>query len=220
MSKLLSDILSALPKLINNSNYVNFLSIVVVAITSYHIAKYNASKPNKLQVKQAQLIKVYLPLHRIVEAVPAANISKQQALNVQRKISNVLDKNYELVFPQLHRLNYTLGKELLTNGQYEKTLKIIKHQIDVDYELLKRALGYPSENFYDIYRRMTFKQKATWIISWINVFLLFIPIGIMVSLYPHYLKNEFLLFVIMILATLLPLLVLIKINNWINNLPD
>ena len=191
-----------------------------MAITSYRVAKYNASKPNKLQIKQAQLSNVYLPLHRIVETIPTTNMSKQQALNVYRKISNVLDRNYKLVFPQLHRLNCTLGKEILTNGQYEKTLKIIKHQIDVDYELLKKALGYPSENFYDIYRRMTFKQKATWIISWTNVLLLFIPLGIMVRLYPHYLKNEILLFVTMILAASLSLLVLVKINNWLNNLPD
>lgn len=220
MSKLLSDILSALSKLINNSNYINFLSIIVVAITSYRIARYNASKPNKLQVKQAQLSNVYLPLHRIVEAIPATNISKQQALNAHRKISNVLDKNYELVFPQLHKLNCTLGKEILSNGQYEKTLKIIKHQVDVDYELLKKALGYPSENFYNIYKRMTFKQKSTVIISWITVFWLFVPLVIAAPLHPLFQEDMTLVFVIILLVTLFPLLVLIKINNWINNLPD
>lgn len=32
---------------LNNQNYIDALSMVVVAITSYQVAKYTASRPNK-----------------------------------------------------------------------------------------------------------------------------------------------------------------------------
>lgn len=150
------NILNGLKKLIllitNNANYINFLGTIIVAFTSYKVASYNASKPNKIKVKQLQLSNVYLPLFRLLENAPD-NLSLQKAIYIHKKITNILDANYELAFPQLHQLNKSFGSD------YQKYFHRIKHIVATDYELLKKALGYPSENFVTIFIRMTFKQK-------------------------------------------------------------
>lgn len=218
MFNFLKDFFDAFMKLINNENYINFTSIVVVAISSYHIAKYNASKPNKLKIKQLQLSNVYLPLHRIFKNIPESP-TKKQVLEVSNKVTNILDKNYELVFPQLHTLSKTFKSDIVKNGDFLKTLKNMKHQIDTDYELLKKSLGYPSENFYSIYVRMTFKQKATFIVSWINVFWVFAPVIIFTVFVPYLPKNtSAIIFAIALFAAFS--IFMWTINKWINNLKD
>lgn len=173
----MKDILKYLRKFfmgfINNENYINLISIIVVAITTYRVTKYTTLKPNRLAIKQSQLDNVYLPLYLLFKDMPQP-ISKLDALGYSKKISNILDKHYILAFPQLHKLNRTLRKNIINNSKYEKTLGIMKHQIGIDFELLKKALGYPSENFFDTFKRMTLKQKMNYIFPWIDAFLIFI----------------------------------------------
>lgn len=157
---------------LNNGNYVNFISIFVVALTSYQVARFNASRPNKLKVKQAQLDFVYLPLYRTLIDLPRS-VDKKKALAIHKKISSILDQHYELAFPQLHSLNKQLKEALLSNSDYSKILHTIFHQVSVDYEMLKKALGYPSENIFSIFIRMTTKQKLLAIISYVNMFSIF-----------------------------------------------
>ena len=117
-----------------------------MAFTSYHVARYNASKPEKLKIKQLQFKNVYLPLYRLLSKLPTEP-TLQQSHEAYEQISNILNEHYELVFPQLHKHNNELRLILSRNGNPQNILSVMKHQIDVDYELLKKSLGYPSENF-------------------------------------------------------------------------
>lgn len=146
-------------KIINNSNFWSLISIIVVAITSYTVAKYNASKPNKIKVKQLQLENVYLPLFRLFEKIPE-DPSIEYATYLHDKTTLILDNYYELVFPQLHKLNRKLNYQLNHLKPYNETLFYMKHQITLDYELLKKSLGYPSESLYTIFIRMPHKRKV------------------------------------------------------------
>lgn len=212
MDKIIEFLASAL----NNENYINIASILVVAFTSYQVAKYNASKPNKLRVKQLQLEHVYLPLYRILVNLPK-DLNKRTAIEIHKKIDNILNSHYELAFPQLHQLNAQLKESLLNNGDYHKVLHIIFHQVSVDYELLKKSLGYPSENSFNLFIRMTKKQKYSFIISWINILWIFIPIF---YVYPVCLKfPTYGIFISLALYFLLAIFML-KINNHIKRLPD
>ena len=159
---------SLISTFLGNTNYINFFSILVVALTSYQVAKYNASKPNKLKVKQAQLEFVYLPLYRI-SIKNTQNLSLGQAIEVHKKIAIILDEHYVLAYPQLHTLNTELEKALYFETGYNELLKKIFHQVSVDYELLKKALGYPSENIFSIFIRMTNKQKLEYALAYLNV---------------------------------------------------
>ena len=167
MKQLLFAIYNFVLQLLNNENYIEVISMIVVAVTSYRIARYNASKPEKLKIKQLQFTNVYLPLFRVFSTLPH-DITYNEATNFHADIYAILDKHYELVFPQLHELNQKLETDLLIKRNYQKTLLIMKHQVDVDYELLKKTLGYPSANFYDIFVRMTIHQKIMLIFSVLN----------------------------------------------------
>ncbi len=158
---------------INNENYINLINMIVVAVTTYLVTKYTTLKPNRLAIKRSQLDNVYLPLHLVFMDMPQL-ISRSDALNYSKKISNILDAHYILAFPQLHKLNQVLKEKIISGSGYEKTLGIIKHQVDIDFELLKKTLGYPSENLFVTFRRMTLKQKLNCIFPWIDASWVFI----------------------------------------------
>lgn len=168
-------ITKALLSFVNNENYINLIGIFITAFITYRVAKYTTCKPERLSIKQAQLDNIYLPLFRLFERMPQS-ISKLNALTYSKKIANILDKNYVLAFPQLHRLSRTLNEQLATDSDYTETLQTIRHQVVIDYELLKKALGYPSESFRDLFIRMTPKQKLLYLWPWIDACWLFIPV--------------------------------------------
>lgn len=160
---------------VNNENYINLIGILVTAFITYRVAKYTTCKPERLSIKRAQLDNVYLPLFRLLERMPQS-VSRLDALTYSKKIANILDKHYVLAFPQLHRLSYTLKRQLATNLNYTETLQSIRHQVVIDYELLKKTLGYPSESSHDLFIRMTPKQKLLYLWPWIDACWLFVPL--------------------------------------------
>ena len=52
----------------HNANYINLFGTIIAAFISYKTARYTASRPNKIKVKQLQLSNVYLPLFQIGRA--------------------------------------------------------------------------------------------------------------------------------------------------------
>lgn len=216
MSDFFKNLTDLLSKFFNNENYISILGIFIAAFTTYRVTKYSALKPYRQNIKQSQLENVYLPLFRLLDKMPS-DINKYSAITYNKKISHILDKNYLLSFPQLHRLNDTLKCEILTDKDYEKTLRIIRHQVCVDYELLKKSLGYPSENFFEIFSRMTKKQKLTCIFPWIDAFWLFIP-----ALVSYVLKDFFgkYILLIAILLSLFGAFSVYKLKTFIDAMND
>ena len=88
MNDILQFIKNIFDTFINNDNYINFISIIVVAITTYHVTKYTTLKPNRLAIKQSQLENVYLPLHLLLINLPQS-VSKSNALAYSKKIAKV-----------------------------------------------------------------------------------------------------------------------------------
>lgn len=189
---------------LGNTNYINFFSILVVAFTSYQVAKYNASKPHKLKVKQMQLDNVYLPLYRI-SLKNSSIMSRQQAVEMQKEIEYILDKHYVLAYPQLHQLNSDLKIALELDSGYVQISKELFHQISVDYELLKKALGYPSENIFTIFVRMTNERKFKFILGYLNMFGFVCFFVFAVYVPTHNLSKEILLFISVFFITLFAL---------------
>lgn len=219
MKELLSNFYDLILKVFNNENYINIISIVVVAFTSYHVARYSASKPEKLKIKQLQFKNVYLPLFRILSKLPDEP-TPQQVLEAHEKISNILNEHYELVFPQLHKLNNELQLIISHGSNPQNILSVMSHQVEVDYELLKKSLGYPSENFLAIFMRMTFKQKMVLIVSWINVVWLFALVIIFALLIPYLPQGSPIVLLVMFALVILFLFIILKINKWVSMLND
>ena len=161
-------ILEPLKTFFNNPNYVTAIGIVITALSAYHIAKINVVYPNKLQIQQKQLENVYLPLHRLLNQLPS-QATKDSTLNFQKNLDVILEENYQYAFPQLHQLSRQLQDAIIENNNYSKILIDISHQVSVEYELLKRKLGYPSQRIFSIFIRMTPKKKFEFILGYLNV---------------------------------------------------
>ena len=126
-------------------------------------------------MKQQQLDLVYLPLYRLLSSIPPS-IDKDQAQNVEEQMHSILDSHYEFAFPQLHVLDQELIKAIKLNENYNNVLHTIYHQVSVDYELLKKVLGYPSQSIFTLFIRMTTKQKCVHLISYVNLLWILSPI--------------------------------------------
>lgn len=216
MNSILEYIQNIFLQFLNNENYISLISIIVVAITTYYVTKYTTLKPSHLAIKQAQLENIYLPLHLVFRNLPQS-ISQSNALVYSKKISNILDRHYLLAFPQLHQLNQMLKSDIINNSDYEKILRIMKHQVDIDYELLKKRLGYPSENFHNIFIRMTFRQKAEFIVAWLNVFWMLIPIILFFILVPYF-ENDVAFTLVIFLITSIFFFLMLKINHLVKKI--
>lgn len=211
--------LDFLTTLLNNDVYLNLIGVIFTAVLSFNAAKYSASKPNKIKIRQQQFDNVYLPLFRLLQNVPETP-TKLQALALQKRISNILNQNYALAFPQLHSLNNEFQNCLLHDENFAKVLKSIKHQVHVDYELLKKQLGYPSENFYKIFIRMTFKQKAQFIISWVNVISLVFVWLLCIKQMMTFKGDAALMVILLFVEISIYMAVMLKINKIIDNISD
>ncbi len=173
-----SEVIRALKELLaslfSDDNYISFISMIIAAMLAYLSARYSASRPSKLKIKQLQLDNVYLPLYRLTFSLPD-KLTLRDAQRVYRTIDQILDEHYPLVFPQLHRLNAEFGIAISNDMDYSSIFVVIKHQVAIDYELSKKALGYPSENIFNIFIRMTCKQKASIFVSFLNSFWYIFP---------------------------------------------
>ena len=216
MLDLLDSLKNIITKIFNNSNYINIISIIVVAFTTYKVTKYTTTKPNRITIMQSQLEYVYLPLFRLFENITLP-IQKDHASKICNEMFQILDKHYMLVFPQLNKLYQQLSKDIDNNLKYNETLYSIKHQINVDYNLLKKSLGYPSENFGKIFYRMTLKQKIRYIYPWIDATWLLwamIPVYIIIKIF----KISRIWFILLILLSVILFIPIIqKIKKYINS---
>lgn len=221
MFDLILDLKDFLVDLLNNENYIDIFSILLASFASYQVAKYNTSKPNKLKIKQQQFEQLYLPLHRLLEDF-SFNISEEDINNYRERIGEILDHHYPLAYPQLHKLNAELVQSLNSNdfATAKKLLNIIKHQIDIDYDLLKKVLGYPSESYIGIFRRMTPKQKCLFLNGYLNLFLLFSPFALMIIFGSTLEEHMYLFFVMILSAFLINIWIALKISDAIRSMKD
>jgi hypothetical protein len=152
----------------NLDNLIKVTSILVTIISTYFVTKYTSNNSRRLEIKQKQFDKVYLPVYRLIKKDMGRRISKEKALEYGVRMKSILLKNYEYAYPQLHNLHYSLMFSIQTKGNYQIDFNKISYQVNLEYNLLKKSLGYPSENFVNLFIRMNLKDKINFILGWIN----------------------------------------------------
>lgn len=191
-----------------NNNFLDFIGIIIVAVTSYIVARYTALRPNKQRVKQLQFDNIYLPLFKLLKDVHK-DLSLEKAKDLHGHISFILDTYYEFAFPQLHVINNQFGDAIAKGLDFDNFFIILKHQVFVDYELLKKDLGYPSANIFSIFSRMTRKQKFEKLLTLMNVIFVFIPLFLMMVIFPDDANNG----IVLTLAIYAILAIVINVIN-------
>lgn len=155
---------------------IKIFSVLITVISTYFVAKYNSNTPRRLKIKQKQLDKVYLPIYKLLLPNIGSDVSKETALDLATNIQNILWDNYEFAYPTLHLLLKKFTSDIDSNNNYQATFNKICYQVSIDYDLLKKSLGYPSENLFGIFRRMNVQDKFSEILGWVNMFFLLNPI--------------------------------------------
>lgn len=167
------------------------MSIIITALTTYFVTKYATNKPRKLEIKQQQFNNVYLPLHKLIKFHSSDNMDKKTALICANTIKNILSENYELAFPQLHFLNNGFIAAIHLDKDYQKIFNKMAYQINLDYVLLKKSLGYPSESVFSIFMRMKTKDKFKSLLGWTIVIYVFCTPFIFTILGNYLISNSF-----------------------------
>lgn len=219
MLDFLHTISTAFIELLANENYANFLGVVITAILSYKAAKLTSIKPGYLNIKSQQFQKVYLPLYRLLENQSVSS-NKSQAIKLQQDIAKILEDGYEFAFPQLHTLNVEFKNCIAEDRDYLIPLSAIRHQVSLDYALLRKQLGYPSESMFTIFIRMTAKQKIKYIFSWITLPMTFVPFFFFPAQFKLLKGNMAVAVIFVFIETVLTVFLMIKISSFIENLPD
>lgn len=165
-------------------------------ISTFLLAKYNSIKPKNLEIKQHQFIDVYLPIYKILINDLEHNIDKETAIDYINKIKPILWDKYEFAYPQLHESFNNFCNAVKSNEDYQNLFNEICYQISLDYNFLKRSLGYPSESYLGLFNRMTFTDKLYQILGWINVILIFSPLILIFFIQIPFFKDNLLKIVI------------------------
>ena len=162
-------------------NLVALLKFFIPIATTYVLGKYTSNNPRKREINQKQFEKVYLPLYKILCVKNITSFPKESVLKIAKRMNSILCKNYELAFPQLHQLSNTLLKLLIEDEDYLPVLKKIIYQVSLDYEILKKKLGYPHITFYELFKRMTMMDKINTLMGYIIVIYIFPGLFVAVS---------------------------------------
>ena len=162
----------------------DFIKVILPSIATYIVTRYSLSNPKRVNIMQNQFDLVYLPLYKLtLQIKPIRTSSKEQVLKYSKRIYKILQENYEYVFPQLHNLNSCLIHQLQSNEDYNNTLADIVYQIEFDYEYLKRQLGYPAKNIFQLYKRCKTKDKFQFFLLLVIIIdTVFVMNGLMMAL--------------------------------------
>lgn len=137
----------------------DYIKVIVPSLITYLITKYSLSKPTKYEIKKQQFENVYLPLYLLTkQMMKPGTYSKNLSLYI-KKVDKIIYKNYPLVFPKTLKLFEKV--KLLEYSDSQNTYYIInfEFQIDSDYEKLKRELGYPTNSFFEFFKRLSWFNK-------------------------------------------------------------
>ena len=163
-----------------------FIKFFLPIAVSYGMGRYTSNNPRHKAINQQQLEKVYLPLYKLLFAQKTTNLKHQDLIKLSNRIQNILFRNYELVFPQLHQLSADFHQAVLLNKDYQPVFSKIKYQVCIDYESLKRKLGYPHMNAYELFKRKKFIDKVRTIWGYVFTIYLFPGMIITASMLPSH----------------------------------
>jgi len=117
-------------------------------------------KPRLFVIREKQFNQVYLPLFLMTEQYTSRGPKRDIPLYL-RKVEKLLFKNYQYVYPKTRRLFNRLKLEYKKENPNIMRLITFEQQVLFDYEKLKRELGYPTNSFLDMFKRLNFIDKIS-----------------------------------------------------------
>ena len=145
----------------------SYAKILIPSFITYLVTRYTLNRPRKTEIREKQFNLVYLPLYRLTKQMLTAKNYKENIPSYLHKVDRLIYKNYQFVFPKTIKLFERLKEEMKKEKPNWYHLSNFEYQVDSDFEKLKRELGYPTNSFSDIFKRLNFMDKVLYIISFI-----------------------------------------------------
>lgn len=140
----------------------DYVKVIVPSLITYLITKYSLSKPTKYEIRKQQFENVYLPLYLLTKQMMKPNVYSKNLPLYIKKVEKIIFKNYPLVFPKTLKLFEKVKSLEHTDNINSYHIFNLEFQIDSDYEKLKRELGYPTNSFFDFFKRLSWFNKITY----------------------------------------------------------
>lgn len=167
---------------------------------SLYLARYSATKPMKLKIKEEQYSKVYLPIYRYLQKIKSDNPDHILTLSEAQRINSTFQRNFSLVHPEIFIQNEKLLSSLRSGDDCTEIFQKFDRNIESNYENLRRSLGYPSKSYLKRFLRMPPYQKFFFILfifgTFASILLLFYEIFSFLSIVLSYLSLESFLMII------------------------
>lgn len=140
----------------------DYLKVIVPSLITYLITKYSLSKPRKYEIRKQQFENVYLPLYLITKQMIRPEAYSKNLSPYIKKVEKIIYKNYPLAFPKTLKLFEKVKS--LEHADSINTYHILNFEFQIysDYEKLKRELGYPTNSFFDFFKRLSWFNKITY----------------------------------------------------------
>lgn len=133
----------------------DYAKIIIPAFLAYLATKYSLMKPRKYEIKEKQFNLVYLPLYLLAQQYLLRTEDKMHA-NIAtfiNKVDKLIYKNYPYVHPKTLKLFKELKLESSKSTMNRYFIMNFYCQIETDYNLLKKELGYPCDSIINIIKR-------------------------------------------------------------------
>lgn len=117
--------------------------ILIPGAIAFWVGKMQAYKGHDLEVAKDQLYKVYLPMFRVLEPRLYQEIDLQEANTICNALTEIIDRNYEMVDPYLVKAVRRLSNNLSNNSFRLQTYEEICSIVDRRFEILRRKLKLP-----------------------------------------------------------------------------
>lgn len=140
----------------------DYVKVIVPSLITYLITKYSLSKPTKYEIRKQQFENVYLPLYLLTKQMMKPNVYSKNLPLYIKKVEKIIFKNYPLVFPKTLKLFEKVKSLEHADNINSYHIFNLEFQIDSDYEKLKRELGYPTNSFFDFFKRLSWFNKITY----------------------------------------------------------
>lgn len=133
------------------------IKIISSFLFAYFFASYNFKNPKKTEIEENQFNLVYLPMYLLTKQYIPNPFDSDEHMKITyfKKINKLIYNNYQYVYPKTIKLLKNFNEENTIHN-----LNIFVYQIETDYNVLKRKLGYPTDSIICLSRRLNKWDKA------------------------------------------------------------
>lgn len=139
----------------------DYAKILIPSLITYFATRYSLTRPYKYKIKEKQFDLVYLPLYLLTTQY-ISKPKEQVITNISiyiKKVDKLIYKNYPFVNPKTLKPYEALKIEISKSNFNFYFISNFEYQVITDYNILKKELGYPSDNIINFIKQLNYLDR-------------------------------------------------------------